>query len=103
MRPWFNPTRNISRRSAADRTLATVVGVGLVVVGAAAAIALITAWILLMIMVATQGVHGALAGVVICALVAMGGFGLAVVAGGLWAVIQIGSVRRALGLPHQQP
>jgi hypothetical protein len=33
----------------------------------------------------------------------MGGFGLAVAAGGVWAVLQIGSVRRALGLPQQHP
>jgi len=45
----------------------------------------------------------ALAVLVICALIAMGGFGLAVAAGGLWALLQIGSVRRALGLPTQNP
>jgi hypothetical protein len=56
-----------------------------------------------MILVATAGAHGALTVLVICALIAMGGFGLAVVAGGLWALLQIGSVRRALGLPTQNP
>ena len=33
----------------------------------------------------------------------IGVLGLAVVAGGLWALLQIGSVRRALGLPTQNP
>jgi hypothetical protein len=103
MRPWFNPTPNLSPRSGADRLLAAVVGVGLAIVGAAAVLAAVLAWILLMIVVATQGMHGTLAGLVICALIAMGGVGLAALAGGAWALLQIGSVRRALGLPHQPP
>jgi len=103
MRPWFNPTPNLSPRSGADRLFAALAGVGLAVVAAAAVVAAITAWILLMIAVASQAAHGTLAGLVICALIAMGGFGLAVAAGGVWAVLQIGSVRLALGSPQQPP
>ena len=103
MRPWFNPNPNLSPRSGVDRTLGALVGMGLAVVGAAAALAAVCAWVLLMILVATEGAHGALVVLVICALIAMGGFGLAVAAGGLWALLQIGSVRRALGLPTQNP
>ena len=103
MRPWFNPTPNLSPRSGADRALAILVGVGLVVVGAAAVLAAIAAWVILMIAVASQGAHGMAAVLVVCALIAMGGFGLAVIAAGAWAVLQIGSVRRALGLPQQRP
>ncbi len=103
MRPWFNPSPNLSPRSGVDRALSALFGAGLAVVGAAAAMAAICAWILLMILVATAGAHGALTVLVICALIAMGGFGLAVAAGGVWALLQIGSVRRALGLPTQNP
>jgi hypothetical protein len=103
MRPWFNPTPNLPPRSAADRLLAALVGLGLVVVGVAAALAAIVAWILLMIAVAVWGAHGVAAALVICLLIAMAGFGLAVVAAGLWSLLQIGSVRRALGLRSQHP
>jgi hypothetical protein len=103
MRPWFDPNLNISPRSGADRTLATLVGLGLTVVGAAAVLALVALWVLLMVMVATLGVHGMAVVFVVCALIAMGGFGLAAGAAGLWALLQIGSVRRALGLPQQRP
>ena len=103
MRPWFNPNPHLSPRSGPDRTLGAVVGLGLAVVGAAAVLALVCLWVFLMVLVATAGAHGALAVLVICALIAMGGFGLAVAAGGLWALLQIGSVRRALGLPTQNP
>ncbi len=103
MRPWFNPTPNLSPPSAMDRLLAGLVGVGLLVVGAAAALAAIVGWILLMIVVAVWGAHGVAAALVICLLIAMAGFGLAVIAAGLWSILQIGSVRRALGLRSQHP
>jgi nitrate/nitrite transporter NarK len=103
VRPWFNPNPNLSPRSGADRALGALVGTGLAVVGAAAVLAAACAWVFLMILVATAGAHGTVAVLVICALIAMAGFGLAVAAGGLWALLQIGSVRRALGLPTQHP
>ena len=43
MRPWFNPTPNLSPRSGADRLFAALAGVGLAVVSAAAVVAAITA------------------------------------------------------------
>jgi hypothetical protein len=103
MRPWFNPTPNLPARSPTDRLLAGLVGLGLAVVGAAAALAAAFGWILLMIAVAAWGAHGVAAVLVVCLLIAMGGFGLAVVAAGLWSLLQIGSVRRALGLRSQHP
>ncbi|HYA01395.1 MAG TPA: hypothetical protein VEK76_13760 [Candidatus Binatia bacterium] len=98
MPQWYNPAPNLPRPSPAERTLAGLVYLGLAAIGVALALAALAGWILLMIAIAAGPEHGMPAVVVLCTLIAMGGFGLAVVAAGLWSLLQVGSVRRALGL-----
>ena len=97
MQRWFNPAPNLSPPSALDRFFGLLVGAGLLLIGVAAVLAALVAWILLMIVVAEHGT-GTTAFLVICALIAMAGFALAVAAALIWSILQIGSVRRALGL-----
>jgi len=97
MQRWFNPAPNLSPPTALDRFLGLLVAAGLLVIGVALVLAAVVGWILLMIVVAAHGTGGT-AILVICALIAMAGFALAVGAGAIWSILQIGSVRRALGI-----
>ncbi|MGA8016155.1 MAG: hypothetical protein WCB85_09585 [Candidatus Dormiibacterota bacterium] len=97
MQGRFHPNPNLSPASPLDRLLGLTVGIGLLVVAAAAVVAALIAWILLMALAAGWAAQ---AGPILAILlvVAMAGFALAVCAAGLWSLLQIGSVRRALGL-----
>jgi len=97
MQRWFNPAPNLSPPTALDRFFGLLVAAGLLVIGVALVLAAVVGWILLMIVVAAHGTGGT-AILVICALIAMAGFALAVGAGAIWSILQIGSVRRALGI-----
>jgi hypothetical protein len=93
----FHPTPNVSPASPLDRLLALLVGVGLLAVGAAAVAAALVGWIFLMVAAAAWADQAA-AALSVLVVIAMAGFALAVCAAGLWALLQVGSVRRALGL-----
>jgi hypothetical protein len=93
----FHPAPNVSPTSPLDRFLGLLVGLGLVAVAVCAVAAGLVGWIVLMVAAAAWAAHAA-ALLAVLLLVAMAGFALAVCAALLWSVLQIGSVRRALGL-----
>ena len=93
----FHPNPNLSPASPLDRFLGLMVSVRLLVTAAAAAAGALIAWILLITLAAGWAAQaGAFLGILV--VVALAGFALAVCAAGLWSLLQIGSVRRALGL-----
>jgi len=93
----FHPTPNVSPTHPLDRFFGVLIGIGLLVVAAAVVAGALVGWIILMVAAAGWAAHGALI-LAVLLLVAMAGFALAVCAAGLWSILQIGSVRRALGL-----
>lgn len=97
MQGRFHPNPNLSPVSPLDRLLGLTLGIGLGVFAVAAVAAALIAWVLLMAVAAGWAAQAG-PGLAILLVVAMAGFALSVCAAGLWSLLQIGSVRRALGL-----